>query len=147
MQRLKILGLTVAKIGQTLLRLASQGCFYLVQQRHQISVIAGIVTLMVSDNNLELAIDSQLPVVALLEPGAGFHDPAFGIVKVTLTLVVRNAIVPFEVPLIARGSQRSGVLAGRRAGSDACGPCPVRALGGYFYRHRDRAGTGTATLA
>ena len=57
---------------------------------------------MAGDDDLEIAIDSQLAVVTLLEPGAGFHDAAFGIGKIALSFVVRNAIVPFEVPPTAR---------------------------------------------
>ena len=50
-----------------MIRFASKcGQWSLVQQWHQTAVITGVVALMVGNDNLELAIDSQLAVVTLL---------------------------------------------------------------------------------
>ena len=95
---LKIIFLAVTSIGQTLPRVGSQSVFYFIQEGCQTTVVAGIVALAAGHNQLELAIHGQLAVAALLEPVCRFHVLALWVRKVSLILVIRHPVIPFEVP-------------------------------------------------
>ena len=97
-----------------------EGLLHLIEQPHHLALVARVRCQLRRDNQLMLAIDRHLRVVALLEPlGAGLHDGAVRVGEVALRLVFGfpvSAWLPTPaLPRRPRASSASRCAASNRA--------------------------------
>src|SRR5277367_4194585 len=71
-------------VGRSLLRLAAQIGLDAVEQRHQLVLVTHLCDQVVRDDDLGLAVDGGLGVIALDEAVLGLQDAALGIGEVAL---------------------------------------------------------------